>query len=379
MDAYEDISGTVEETTIPISGDPLVRLRACGDKPEHVVMHLYETETSYLADLDTLELFRERLAALGIPLATLKRIFAGVDELRIVHASFLRELTRICQEWNQDSVWAVGQLFVDFRGQWASYKTFIDNYQTSQREMRNLEKTNPLYRQFMADSLQSSETKRRDLGEFMIFPVQRVTRYSLILKDLLKYTTENHRHRSALISANREMDALAAFVNDIKAAEEARTQMFDAYETTSGCPATLISAKRRLVASVDVLDAKSKSLHVFLFNDLIMITKPLQKNYNWAAIVGFGNRPTVTEGDEFLYKFVRWIDLRDLKVIEADKGMVKLKYKKGDGTLTTFEDGKETVETLTFTFPGADAEKDRVKFVMVFESEKKRVSKENTS
>jgi hypothetical protein len=110
-----------------------------------------------------------------------------------------------------------------------------------------------------------------------------------------------------------------------------------------------------------------------------MITKPLQKNYNWAAIVGFGNRPTVTEGDEFLYKFVRWIDLRDLKVIEADKGMVKLKYKKGDGTLTTFEDGKETVETLTFTFPGADAEKDRVKFVMVFESEKKRVSKENTS
>jgi len=160
------------------------------------------------------------------------------------------------------------------------------------------------------------ETNRSQLKDFMILPVQRTTRYHLLLKDLLKHTKPEHKDHAALSTALLEMNSLAAEVNDKKRKEEESTGLFEAYEQTKNCPPTLINAKRRLVMQVDVICMKTgKSLHLFICSDLLMITQNTRGGWKFGAF-GVGVEGATTKTHAF--KYIRWLDLRELKVEETE-------------------------------------------------------------
>jgi len=166
-------------------------------------------------------------------------------------------------------------------------------------------------------------------------------------------------------------------VNELKRLEEERTAMFQAYSQTDKCPPNLINANRRLVFQCDASDSKtSKPVHVFLLSDLIMIAKPIQRGWFTTTPAGDGDK---------LYKFVRWLDFRDLIVM--DDTMTKstrthvrlqLKYNRSAafGSITTFpgtdEKPSSASEIVGFTFE-KDEERDR--FVAALQSEMKRGKK----
>ena len=163
------------------------------------------------------------------------------------------------------------------------------------------------------------------------------------------------------------MHEMAASVNESKQHEEETTAMFTAFEMTKNCPPILISARRRLIMQVDVQETRviHKTVHFSLFSDLLMI-----------ATLTSRRRP-VHEDSYPLYKFYRWLDLRDILVTDEGDGIrVRLiatdqqNYVSGPKRLTTGSNGEPEYH---FKFVSWDAKKDKKPFLLALEGGLKRV------
>lgn len=55
-------------------------------------------------------------------------------------------------------------------------------YAPSQAQLRHEEKNNEQFRTFMKECLSNPVTKRQQLRDFLVLPVQRAMRYHLLLK-----------------------------------------------------------------------------------------------------------------------------------------------------------------------------------------------------
>ncbi|ORX76088.1 hypothetical protein BCR32DRAFT_296476 [Anaeromyces robustus] len=318
----------------------------------YVVANLFETEKNYLADLYTLNnFFKEKLKTIISPVALIS-IFEGVDDLFELHKRFYKSLYKVVRNWNKNSL--IGKLFIEYRHEWQIYQNFIDNYARSLEAIRREEETNPQFRQFMKDCLASTETNRKSLKEYLMFPVQRTTRYSLIIKDLIKYIDKDHPDYNDLNLALKEMTLLATKVNDVKRREEETTSMFTAFEQTENCPPTIITHKRRLIYQIDVLDIlkNRRPMHIFLFSDLFMLTKTNKNATTATALISHPLARVLRSHSKQIYRYVRCIDYRDI-IIEEDeqyqrKNIVRLilNYKKDRYTNNNFNMNNDPLTSI---------------------------------
>ncbi|KAJ3004923.1 serine/threonine-protein kinase HAL4/sat4 [Thoreauomyces humboldtii] len=343
----------------------------------YVVWNLVETERNYYAQLGILQnFFKQRLVDQGVLSETAANlIFAGIDDLHAFHKKFNAELEKLVAvgTWKSDES-RIGALFISFKDDLVRlYTRFIDNYAMSQKLMKREERENADYQSFMKEAVKLRETGRQQLKDFMILPVQRTARYHLLLKDLKKRTADTHPDSTDLQSAWEAMSSLASSVNEKKRKEEEATGLFEAFEQTKNCPPTLIRHTRKLIHNVDVVDHHrlSKTLHLFLCSDLLMVTQPIAK-----GVLAFGR----DKGQEHLYKFVRWLDLVEIEVEslgkqgEAFKDSLRITY---DATRRDATDSfTQPVEPASFSmvvrFEGHDATKNRKDFLMAVQSEVKK-------
>jgi hypothetical protein len=116
------------------------------------------------------------------------------------------------------------------------------------------------------------------LKDFMIMPVQRVPRYNMLLKDLLKNTPENHPDFIALTSACKKVEDQAAAVNEAIRQAEGQTKMAAIIERGGGFE-NLYHKDRSFVKSatiqliMDMSDRKKgakKDAELLVFNDVIV-------------------------------------------------------------------------------------------------------------
>lgn len=279
----------------------------------HVIWNLVETERNYVLQLGVLlKWFRDKMVVDRIIAETASHlIFAGVDELLEFHRIFLAQLEELVAvpNWNTNTT-PIGLLFLKHKESLIKiYTYFIDSFAMSQKSIKREEKENLLYVQFMKEAVKLKETSRQQLKDFMILPVQRTARYHLLLKDLIKRTQETHPDYSNLNAAWEAMNILAASVNEKKRQEEQQSGLFDAYELTRNCPPTLIKHSRKLIFTVDVVDQKtSKPFRLFLCSDLLMI----------ASIHGRGVLQFGRNAGEPGYRFVRWLDLLEIRIDESE-------------------------------------------------------------
>ncbi|RKO99080.1 hypothetical protein CXG81DRAFT_20789 [Caulochytrium protostelioides] len=341
----------------------------------HILQTLLETERNYVRHLHViLHAFRQpMLDAHVISETAAGLIFSGIEEVYQIHTAFLPQLEEVCAASMTDSMYAAmtpgwtpppahavahvrdpGALFLDATAQFIrTYTGFIDAYAMSKKAMKFELAHNSDYRDFLKDTSKARReaTGRQSLMDLMILPVQRTARYHLILKDLLKHTPPSHRDFAALTGAWEAMTRLASEVNAMKRKEEEATGLFEAYEATKNCPPVLITHKRRLIMGLDCvvledkdppggtgtlikpakISKKDTHHHVFLCSDLLMLTTLIPSGGGGFRLIGTGHSgssgsslasPSSATGGSVpggppRYKFMRWMDLLELTVVEA--------------------------------------------------------------
>ncbi|XP_013399843.2 guanine nucleotide exchange factor DBS-like [Lingula anatina] len=204
-------SGGVNKTTPPVS--PLADLDTLHAKRGHVMKELIETERIYVKELKSIidgyaKLMDDPEMQHLIPAhikGKKREIFGNIEDIYTFHHDeFLKDLEN-CQ--NTPSL--VGRCFVDRREEFQMYSYYCQNKPRSEALRQEAGDHNSFFKE-----CQRRLDHKLPLGAYLLKPVQRITKYQLLLREMLKYTG-NDIGSVEIKDALDAMLGVVKYVNDI--------------------------------------------------------------------------------------------------------------------------------------------------------------------
>ncbi|CAM4658651.1 unnamed protein product [Lepidochelys olivacea] len=238
-----------------------------------VLSGILASEETYLSHLEALLLPMKPLKAAATtsqPVLTsqqIETIFFKVPELYEIHKEFYDGLFPRVQQWSHQQ--RVGDLFQKLASQLGVYRAFVDNYEVA---METAEKCCQANAQFaeISENLKARNTKdskdqttKNSLETLLYKPVDRVTRSTLVLHDLLKHTPASHPDHPLL------QDALRISQNFLSSINEEITPRRQSMTVKKGEHRQLLKDS----FMVELVEGARKLRHVFLFTDLFLCAK----------------------------------------------------------------------------------------------------------
>ncbi|XP_065198095.1 proto-oncogene vav-like [Sycon ciliatum] len=255
------------------------------EKLGHIVAELVETEKSYV---DVLNILSEHYIN---PLTNLLDeksrdvIFINLPELREVHTGFLTMLEAQVESGAQ----LISKCFLKHADDFVNYGTYCAGLPPSQTKVQEL-----MDRPDMAktlDACKKASKQRFNLKELLSVPMQRVLKYPLLLRELIKQGGKcGYGDISGLEEASDALKDVAKSVNEIK-------RDIEALSTTREIQASLLDYKGENLSTYgrslldgevrikNVEDPKPKSRYAFLFDKVLIICKNKGDRFTFKKIL----------------------------------------------------------------------------------------------
>nr|XP_034994729.1 active breakpoint cluster region-related protein isoform X1 [Zootoca vivipara] len=238
-----------------------------------VLKDFLASEEMYINQLEALLLPMKPLKATATtsqPVLTIQQIetiFYKIQDIYEIHKEFYDSLWPQVQNW--DSSVVLGHLFQKLASQLGVYKAFVDNYKIALETAEKCSQSNNQF-QKISEELKvkgpkdSKESHTSVTMEALLYkPINRVTRSTLVLHDLLKHTPSDHPDYPLL------QDALRISQNFLSSINEDIDPRRTAVTTPKG-------ETRQLVKDgflVELAEGSRKLRHVFLFTDVLLCAK----------------------------------------------------------------------------------------------------------
>ncbi|XP_011485830.1 active breakpoint cluster region-related protein isoform X1 [Oryzias latipes] len=273
---------TMNIESIDLPDTPLFSPEEMLEKRLVVLKGILESEELYLAELDTLLMPMKALrasAGTSQPVLSnqqIQTVFYQVPELRDVHRSFYSDLkTRVdthCQNKLAEELGTrnfeleVGDLFLKLVNHICLYGGFIENYEKAVEVVRKCTNSDPRFRT-LAESMMSTngtdKARTKYTFEALLYkPLDRVTKTTLVLGDLLKTTPAEHRDYAALQEALR---LSRSFLSGVNESSQSKRDVMLSHDM-----------RRQLMRDGFVVDGSEghRSVrHLFLYTDLLLCTR----------------------------------------------------------------------------------------------------------
>uniref|UniRef100_A0A4W6EWV3 ABR activator of RhoGEF and GTPase n=1 Tax=Lates calcarifer TaxID=8187 RepID=A0A4W6EWV3_LATCA len=226
------------------------------------------SEEIYINQLEALLLPMRPLKATATtsqPVLTIQQIetiFYKIQDIFEIHKEFYDALLPNIQQWDEKVT--VGHLFQKLASQLGVYKAFVDNYKVALETAEKCSQANSQFQKISEVRLSSRDNPVFLSPTALLYkPIDRVTRSTLVLHDLLKHTPKDHPDFPLL------QDALRISQNFLSSINEEIDPRRTAVTTPKG-------EARQLVKDgflVEVSESSRKLRHVFLFTDLLLCAK----------------------------------------------------------------------------------------------------------
>ncbi|XP_047458161.1 intersectin-1 isoform X5 [Mugil cephalus] len=260
-------------------------------KRQGYIHELIVTEENYVNDLQLVtEIFHKPL--LECELLTEKEvamIFVNWKELIMCNIKLLKAL-RVRKKMSGDRmpVKMIGDILTNQLPHMQPYIRFCSCQLNGATLIQQKTDDNPEIKDFLKRLAMDPRCKGMPLSSFLLKPMQRVTRYPLIIKNILENTPESHPDHSHLKAALEKAEELCSQVNEgVREKENSdRLEWIQAHVQCEGLTEQLVFnsvtnclGPRKFLHSGKLFKAKSsKELYGFLFNDFLLltqVTKPL--------------------------------------------------------------------------------------------------------
>jgi hypothetical protein len=132
--------------------------------------------------------------------------------------------------------------------------------------------------------MQDSTCRGLLFTSFLIKPVQRICKYPLFIKDLIKYTPEDHDDYKLLVEAEGKVNEVVLAVNEYKRAMESLQYVLELADAIEGIENLVVPGRRFVIefeaniVEPHISESLQKTRHVILFTDLLLITKQRKHN-----------------------------------------------------------------------------------------------------
>ncbi|XP_020564037.1 rho guanine nucleotide exchange factor 17 isoform X2 [Oryzias latipes] len=334
------------------------------DMRKHVMMTLLDTEQSYVESLRSLvqgymrPLKQPDSGTIVDPLLV-DEMFYQIPEILEHHEHFLDQVSSCVSQWHDRQT--IGHILVQSFSKEAladMYSAYIDNFLNARDAVRIAKEAKPAFHKFLENMRENKE--KQALGDLMIKPVQRIPRYELLVKDLLKHTPEDHPDHSYLMDAQRDIKRLAEKINKgRRSAEEAEREARVIQEIEAHIEGVehILNPQRKFLRQEIVMEAKTvggkKDRSLFLFSDLIICTTLKRKSgslrrssmslYTAASVIDTTSK----------YKFLWKLPLEEVEVVKSstqatNKESIQKMISRLEEDLSTMGQISKLSETLSF-------------------------------
>ncbi|XP_077578763.1 rho guanine nucleotide exchange factor 17 [Stigmatopora nigra] len=305
------------------------------DMRRHVMMTLLDTERSYVESLRTLiqgymrPLKQPDGGSIVDPLLV-DEMFYQIPEILEHHEHFLEQVDGCVNQWHERQT--VGHLLTQSFSKETlanTYSAYIDNFLNAKDAVRIAKEAKPAFHKFLEQNMRENKEKQA-LGDLMIKPVQRIPRYELLVKDLLKHTADDHPDYSFLLDAQRDIKRLAEKINKgRRSAEEAEREARVIQEIEAHIEGVehILNPQRKFIRQEMVMEAKTvggkKDRSLFLFSDLIICTTLKRKSGSLRRSSMSLYSATSVIDTSSKYKFLWKLPLEDVEVVKSAKGSIQ--------------------------------------------------------
>ncbi|KAL1919154.1 uncharacterized protein VTP21DRAFT_2536 [Calcarisporiella thermophila] len=253
-------------------------------KRQEAIFELIQTERSYLRDLQIIiELYFGPMCQFLAP-HELDAVFGNIQDILLGNTAFFSDLEERQREGGA-MVSEIGDIFLKHVAGLESYREFCKNMTRGSQLLQKKRKEDKKLAEFLAQRQATPECRNLDLSTYLLKPMQRITRYPLLLRQIFNYTPDSHPDHGQLDEALKAGERVLNQCNEAARMEESRQKLAEISKNVdldTGLEERLdLSAPTRLVGPRQFLMegplAKVKSgrkLYGYLFNDLILLVQP---------------------------------------------------------------------------------------------------------
>nr|CAH7718946.1 unnamed protein product [Callosobruchus chinensis] len=289
----QEVSALCEDCEITletkVENEPLL-CRKCSKKRserKEIITEIVETEEKYSRDLQIIleEFYQPMLVAGLLTPEQLSAIFLNAEELlenSQALAERLRDAVEIALEQGDDDLLTVnmGKLFLEATPMLHAFETYCIRQGAASLLLASLEKEKELLRIFLRVSqMENTMLRRMNLNSFLMVPVQRVTKYPLLLARLYKVTPPHLDHREELKEAQHKIELHLNHMNS--ETKDVPSKLWRRIGNNSGRRSSaemdLVNIKLRKIA-VDVLEWNHDEAK-FIMEGKLLFTQPTDNNW----------------------------------------------------------------------------------------------------
>ncbi|KAI8890231.1 hypothetical protein K501DRAFT_206841 [Backusella circina FSU 941] len=246
-------------------------------KRQEAIFELISTERSYLNDLQMIINIFYTDSGKYLTQDERDVVFSNIDDLLMCNTALLSDMEGRQRDGAQ-VVDKIGDVFLGHADSLQCYSTYCRNQSYASKFLQKKREDDQWFEVFLKTAQTRPECRSLDLSHFLLQPVQRITRYPLLLRHILNSTPKKHPDyalvKSALSIAQRVLEDVneetRRFENQQKLSELSRIlDMEGAWR--------LNVPGREIVMDGALYKAKSgRKLHGYLFNDLLILAEPMK-------------------------------------------------------------------------------------------------------
>ncbi|XP_074658567.1 intersectin-1-like isoform X3 [Tubulanus polymorphus] len=256
-------------------------------KRQNYIHELINTEETYMSDMSiVMEIFHQpMLESKVLSQEELQQIFVNWEELIVCNTKLLKAL-RVRKKMSGEGqiIPIIGDILVENLPHLTAYIRFCSCQLKAGKLIQHKTDEGSEFKELAKRCAQDSRTKGMPLSSFLLKPMQRITKYPLMISKILEYTPDNHPDHQNLVDALARAEELCNQVNE-GVREQEHSDKLEWIQTHVICEGlsekltfnsvTNCLGPRKFLHIGTLFKTKSgKELVAFLFNDFLLLTFP---------------------------------------------------------------------------------------------------------
>nr|XP_057943704.1 neuroepithelial cell-transforming gene 1 protein-like [Doryrhamphus excisus] len=246
-------------------------------KRQEAIHELFRGEQDLIEDLQLArKAYHDPMLKLSIMTEEeLAHIFGDLDAYIPLHEDLLRKLTE--GTGSDGTVAEIGQMVMDWLPGLNAYKNYCSN-QLAAKALLDQKKQDRRVQDFLQRCLESPFSRKLDLWSFLDVPRSRLVKYPLLLREILRHTPDDHPDFAALGRAMIIIQEVLSDINVRKGESECRYYIDKLEYLDQKQRDPLIHDCKNLLCHGELRTKSGSRLHVFLFSELLILTRPVTRN-----------------------------------------------------------------------------------------------------
>nr|XP_046200827.1 neuroepithelial cell-transforming gene 1 protein-like [Oncorhynchus gorbuscha] len=205
----------------------------------------------------------------------LTHIFGDLDSYIPLHEDLLDKLAK--GTGPNGTVGQIGQIVVDWLPGLNAYRDYCSN-QLAAKALLDQKKQDRKVQDFLQRCLESPFSRKLDLWSFLDIPRSRLVKYPLLLREILRHTPPDHPDVPCLEKAIAIIQGVLSDINMRKGESESQYYINKLEYLDDRQRDPLIDNCKTLLCHGELRNKSGSKLHVFLFSELLVLTRPVTRH-----------------------------------------------------------------------------------------------------